>query len=252
MQVDGYEHGVPSWVDNGTTDLDKSVAFYTELFGWDAQDQGEQAGHYHICLLKGLPVAGIGPLMDGSGIPRWTTYVNVTDADDVAARISKEGGTVVMGPMDVMGQGNLVIAIDPAGAAFGAWQPGMHKGALLVNEPGAYTWSHLLSRDLDKATPFYTAVFGWGTEHDTAMNSTVFTVNGRGIAGGMAMPDQAPAAWPSYWEAYFSVADFDAATKLITERGGTINTTMDMPSGGRIASAQDNVGAVFGVAESVS
>jgi uncharacterized protein len=252
MQVDGYENGVPSWVDNGTTDLDKSIAFYTELFGWDAQDQGEQAGHYHICLLKGLPVAGIGPLMDGSGHPRWTTYINVNDADDVAARISKEGGTVVMGPMDVMGQGNLVIAIDPAGAAIGAWQPGMHKGALLVNEPGTYTWSHLLSRDLDKATPFYTAVFGWGTEEDTAMNSTIFTVDGRGIAGGMAMPDEVPAGVPSYWEAYFSVSNFDAATKLITERGGTINVTMEMPSGGRIASALDNVGAAFGVAESVS
>jgi uncharacterized protein len=252
MQVDGYEHGVPSWVDLGTTDLDKSIAFYTELFGWDAQDQGEQMGHYHICLLQGLPVAGIGPLMDESGHARWTTYMDVTDANEIAERITKEGGTVVAGPMDVMGQGHLVIAIDPAGAPFGAWQPGLHKGALIVNEPGAYTWSHLLSRDFERATSFYTSVFGWGTEDDPAMNSKSYTVDGRAVAGGMAMPDEVPAQVPSYWEVYFEVSDLDAASKLITERGGSINMTMDMPQGGRIASALDPVGAAFGIAESNS
>lgn len=251
MQVDGYENGVPSWVDLGTTDLDKSVAFYTELFGWDAQDQGEEAGHYHICLLRGLPVAGIGPLMDGSGHARWTTYVNVTDANDTAERITKEGGTVVMGPMDVMGQGHLVVAFDPAGAAFGAWQPGIHKGALIVNEPGAYTWSHLLSRDLGKAQAFYTSVFGWGTEEDPETNSTSFTVDGRPVAGGMPMPGEVPAAVPSYWEAYFDVTDLDAASKLTTERGGSINMTTEMPTG-RIASLLDPVGAAFGIHEAKS
>ncbi len=249
MQVDGYEHGVPSWVDHGTTDLDKSLAFYTELFGWDAQDQGEQAGHYHICLLRGLPVAGIGPLMDDSGHARWITYVNVNDANDTAERITKEGGTVVMGPMDVMGQGHLVIALDPAGAAFGAWQAGMHKGALVVNEPGAYTWSHLLSRDLGTAKAFYTSVFGWGTEDEA--NSTSFTVDGRPVAGGMPMPDEVPAAVPSYWEAYFDVTDLDVASKLITERGGSINMTTEMPTG-RIASVLDPVGAAFGIHEAKS
>lgn len=252
MQVEGYEHGVPSWVDNSTTDLDKSVAFYTELFGWDAQDQGEQAGHYRICTLKGLPVAGIGPVMDASGHSRWTTYVDVDDAEDIAARISKEGGTVVAGPMDVMGQGHMVIGIDPTGAPFGAWQPGMHKGALLVNEPGAYTWSQLLSRDIDKASAFYTAVFGWGAQHDPSMNSTNYTVNGRAIAGGMAMPNEVPAGIPSYWEVYFVVPDIDVASKLINERGGSINVTMDLPSGGRIASALDPAGAAFGIAQTDS
>jgi uncharacterized protein len=251
MQVDGYENGVPSWVDHGTTDLDKSVAFYTDLFGWDAQDQGEQAGHYHIATLKGLPVAGIGPLMDDSGHSRWTTYINVADASDTAERITKEGGTVVMGPMDVMGQGHMVIALDPAGGAFGVWQPGMHKGALLVNEPGAYTWSQLLSRDFPKAKTFYTSVFGWGTEEQPEAESTTFTVNGMPVCGGRDMPEMVPAEVPSFWEPYFVVPDLDTAIKQITELGGKINMTMDIPQG-RIATAIDSVGAPFGIVETSS
>ena len=33
MEIDSYEHGVPSWVDLGTPDLDGAVAFYGAL-GW--------------------------------------------------------------------------------------------------------------------------------------------------------------------------------------------------------------------------
>ena len=35
-----YEHGVPSWVDIGTHDLNAGVRFYCELFGWQGQDMG--------------------------------------------------------------------------------------------------------------------------------------------------------------------------------------------------------------------
>ncbi|MGA8295673.1 MAG: VOC family protein [Acidimicrobiales bacterium] len=250
MKVDGYEHGVPSWVDHGTSNLDGSVAFYTALFGWDVQDMGEDAGHYHIASLRGLPVAGIGPLMDGSGITRWTTYVNVDDADEVIDKIKKEGGTVVFGPMDVMDQGRMAVAIDPAGAAFGIWQPRVHIGAQLVNEPGAFSWNHLLSHDIEKASAFYSAVFGWGVETDEENNSKNFSVNGRVVCGGMQIGEDMPAGIPSYWEPYFGVESADQAAKKVEDLGGKVNMgPMDMADAGRIASVMDPEGAAFGIWE---
>ena len=41
------------------------------------------------------------------------------------------------------------------------WQPGEHKGAQLVNEPGTWNWSDLNTRDVAGAKAFYAAVFGW-------------------------------------------------------------------------------------------
>jgi len=35
---DGYEHGVPCWVDTWQPDADAAVAFYTQLFGWEAEE----------------------------------------------------------------------------------------------------------------------------------------------------------------------------------------------------------------------
>ena len=41
-----YQPGTPSWVDLASPDLAASAAFYSTLFGWEAQDQGPEAGHY--------------------------------------------------------------------------------------------------------------------------------------------------------------------------------------------------------------
>ena len=72
-----YEPGTPSWVDLASPDLAASAAFYSALFGWEAQDQGPEAGHYHMFEKDGVPVAGAGPIMMEGQPPAWTTYVSV-------------------------------------------------------------------------------------------------------------------------------------------------------------------------------
>ena len=63
--------------------------------------------------------------------------------------------------MDV---GRSAVFADPMGAAFSIWQPRAHKGAGLVDEPGTYSWSELVTTDVPAASRFYETVFGWGTE----------------------------------------------------------------------------------------
>ena len=63
---DGYAPGTPSWVDLTTPDLDAALAFYGGLFGWEFEDAGAEAGHYHQALVRGKRVAGLGPAQPGS------------------------------------------------------------------------------------------------------------------------------------------------------------------------------------------
>jgi uncharacterized protein len=77
----GYEPGTPSWVDLSTTDLDGALRFYGDLFGWDFEDMGEDAGHYHQARLRGKRVAGVGPTQPGAPpMTTWTTYLAGSDA----------------------------------------------------------------------------------------------------------------------------------------------------------------------------
>ena len=136
-----YDPGTPSWVDLTATDLDPALTFYGGLFGWEFEDAGEEAGHYHQALVRGKRVAGLGPAMGGvPPMAYWTTYLSGSDIDAHAAAIKDNGGQVMFDPMDVMGQGKMLIAQDPTGAVFGIWQPLEHKGAQLVNENATLTW----------------------------------------------------------------------------------------------------------------
>jgi predicted enzyme related to lactoylglutathione lyase len=250
MEIESYEHGVPSWVDLGTPDPDRASAFYSELFGWTIEEGPPEAGGYRMCMLRGKPVAGLGPLMNPAAPPSWTTYVTVASADDTAEAVKAAGGQVFMPPMDVLDVGRMAVFADPAGAVFAEWQPGLHKGAGIVNEPNTYCWSELVTTDVAGAKSFYNAVFGWGAEsygEGGPGGYTEWKLGERTLGGMMAKPDTMPAQVPPHWMVYFAVDHTDAKLAKITELGGTkIMGPMDIEPG-RFAVANDPTGAVFSI-----
>ncbi len=131
--------------------------------------------------------------------------------------------------MDVMTAGRMAVFADPVGAAFGVWQPGDHKGAALVNEPGTFSWSELVTTDIPASKAFYGAVFGWGAEtHGEGPGAyTEWQVNGRSIGGMMQKPPQMPAEVPPFWAVYFAVTDTDDALARVTGLGGAVDNPAD-------------------------
>jgi len=247
-EITRYENGVPSWVDIGTHDLSAGVRFYSDLFGWEGQDMGEEAGHYTIVSLAGKQVAAISPAQD-PGPPRWTTYINVDDIDDVTRKAESAGGTVIVPPMDVMAAGRMAIFADTTGAVIAAWQPGEHLGAGLVNEPGTFTWSELHSSDVAKSKAFYSAVFGWGWGGSDEYSEA--QVSGRTMAGLMGRPADMPAEVPDNWLVYFGSTDVDADAKKATDLGATVIAgPADIPGTGRFAVLTDPQGAAFALFQS--
>jgi len=234
-EMTGYDHGVPSWVDMGSPDLQASLSFYTSLFGWEGEDMGEEAGHYTIVSKNGKQVAGIGPAQD-PGPPRWTTYINVEDADAVTKMAESAGGEVVVAPMSVIK--------DTTGAYISVWQPGDHIGAQLVNEPGSFTWCELSTSDLAKSKAFYSEVFGWGWGGSDQYAEA--QVSGRTMAGVMPRRPEMPAEVPDHWLVYFGTGDLDADTAKATGLGASVIVPpMEIPGTGRFSVVQDPQGATF-------
>src|SRR4051812_20547102 len=98
-QRSGYEPGVPCWVDLSSTDVEASVRFYDDVFGWQAEMIDDPAaGGYGQFTYDGEKVAGVGPVM-GEGMPStWNTYIAIDDAAATADRVKNSGGTVVVEP----------------------------------------------------------------------------------------------------------------------------------------------------------
>ena len=163
---DGYIPGVPCWIDTSQPDPDAAGSFYSGLFGWEIEDvmpPGSDA-KYLMARLHGGEVAAISSATEGAaGSPAWNTYVWVESADETAAKVGAAGGTVLVEPFDVFDAGRMAAFADPEGATFSVWQAKDHRGARIVNEPGALNFNGLETRDVAGAAAFYGAVFGWRT-----------------------------------------------------------------------------------------
>ncbi len=250
MEVDKFEHGVPGWVDLGTPDLDAARAFYSALFGWDIPPGPPEAGGYSVGMMRDRATAGFGPSMN-PGPPTWSTYVNVDSADDIAKKVASNGGMTFVEPMDVLDAGRMAVFADPRGAVFSVWQANQMPGAGIVNEPNSYSWSELLTSDVDASKDFYGKIFGWTGESYEGGGAgggyTEWKVGDRSVGGMMPRPPMMPAEVPDHWAVYFSVADINAATAKVKELGGAVHMGPMEVEPGTFAMVADPQGAVFNV-----
>lgn len=255
MRVIEYPHGVPSWVDLSSPDLDASAAFYGGLFGWEcAESEGpvEETGGYRMFLLGGEVVAGLGPVREGVP-PHWMTYVAVENAALVQADVECAGGSTVLEPLQIVDAGTMAMFADSAGGArFAIWQPGRHAGAQVVNAVGALSMNELQTRDFDAAARFYGTVFGWEVERieqDGRLMYGSVKLDGRLIAGLLPIGEGFPAEMPANWLPYFGVADLEDSMAAVGKLGGRAMTEpMQVPSG-RFAAVKDAHGARFALFE---
>jgi uncharacterized protein len=269
-EVDGYQHGVPCWVDTWQPDLEAAVAYYTGLFGWDAEETsppGAERRHFMMSM-RGRRVTGIGspPPVPGH-TPVWGTYVWVDDLDETVARARDAGGQVVLEPFDALDGGRLAVFADPSGGVIAAWQVGENHGAQIVNEPRAWSMSTLHTRDLEAAKGFYAAVFGWAYEEfDPGGGVPIILALVEGYVGGSpwqpvprsnvalmmdakshGIPDEVPA----YWAVDFRIDDLDAALARNAELGGSVVNPPTDAAGFRSAVLGDPQGAVFNLSQRV-
>jgi uncharacterized protein len=261
---DGFEPGVPCWVDTWQPDADAAVGFYTQLLGWEVEDTmpPDTPGKHYMCRLRGRDVAAVAsrPDVAPTTAPAWGTYVWVEGAEETTARVIEAGGSIVMEPFPSLDGGRIAVVADPAGAVLGVWQPGGHKGAQLVNEPGAWSMSQLATSDPEGAKSFYGAVFGWETDTFDMGGGELTMWRVPGYVGGepqqpvsrevvaLMAPDGDPQGVPR-WSADFWVDDADATAAKATELGGRVLVPPFATAVGRTAVIADPQGAALSVSK---
>src|SRR5712692_2482267 len=175
------------WAELATTDGPAAKEFYSELFGWEANDNTIGPDMVYTMLkLGGKDVGALyqkGEMM--KDVPtHWASYISVASADEIAAMAKSLGGTVVKEPFDVFDVGRMAVITDPTGATFCIWQPKKHKGFGVKGEPNSVTWNELLTNDTEKASDFYTKLFGWvAKSHGAPMEYTEFMLDDLAFAG---------------------------------------------------------------------
>lgn len=120
------------WVDLAATDAPRAKEFYGELFGWTARDETVNGGLFTRLRLNGQDVGSLYQLSArhrDQGVPsHWTPYIEVTDVDATARRVSALGGEVLVPPLTFPGHARIALILDSVGAQVGLWQPEKNHG----------------------------------------------------------------------------------------------------------------------------
>jgi uncharacterized protein len=261
---DGYIPGVPCWVDASEPDPEAAVDFYRGLFGWEFEEamppgaegkylvaRGEAASSSIFDIsgeLRSGEVAAIRSISGGAPpVAMWNTYFWVDSADDAAAKVGDAGGAVVVEPFDFLDACRTAVFTDPEGAAFSVWEAKEHKGAELVNDPGAVVFNNLNTRDVEAARSFYGSLFGWQTaeigggaegwtlpgygdwlerEHHPGLRRQMAEAGApegfEDVVGSIVPISDDQADTPAHWSVTFASADADATAAKATELGGKV------------------------------
>ncbi len=250
--VERFPVGAPCWADLWTSDVAGSRAFYSALFGWEAQEPSPEFGGYFMFTRGGAPIAGcMGDMGDLKADDTWKVYLCTADIAGAASAAAALGAEIGSGPDPVADLGQNMVLTDTAGARLGAWQPDTFPGFSAVDESGAPSWFELFTRDYAGALDFYRTVFDWRTavegDSDEFRYSTLRDPDDPDVplAGVMDASAFLPEGVPAHWSIYWDVDDVDASVGKVRDLGGAlVDGPADTPYG-RMATLTDPTGAQF-------
>jgi predicted enzyme related to lactoylglutathione lyase len=113
--------------------------------------------------------------------------------------------------------------------------------------PGVPNWVDLGTADLDDATRFYTALFGWEAEvsGEEYGGYTTYRLDGRAAAGAGPLYGEGQ---PTAWSTYIATDDADETAARVEAAGGKVLVPpFDVMYQGRMAAFLDQAGAPFSV-----
>ena len=249
--------GAPIWFDLMTSDPDKAIDFYHQIFGWEAEPAREEFGGYRNLTLNGKRIAG---LMGSSGEADgpsdvWSMYLRTDDVEATVKTVEAAGGSVMVPPMEVGQEGTMMVAVDAAGGVVGFWKPNQHNGFTEWGVHGAPYWFELASNDYSKSVAFYEEVAG--VRADTVIDNTGVEnpppgpvryaqlffgeLSYAGIMDANGMFGDAP----SFWQIYICVDDVAATVALADKLGGEVVMPGEDTPYGTLAVIKDPLGALI-------
>lgn len=248
------------WLELMTSDRAAAERFYAAVVGWTLSPFGEASDPYTIIEAGGRGVGGIMTIPEQARAhgmtPRWVNYIHSADIDAAIAKLRAGGGKVMMEPSLIPTVGRFAVVSDPQGAMFNLLQP-ESQGEMPPVAPGTIgrvDWHELHTTDWKGALGFYVDQFGWeatdgldmspmGTYQMFAMGPVEGSTECGITVGGMMTDTQAP---QPYWTFYVRVDDIDAASKRVTDNGGSIAFgPQQVPGGDWVINAVDPQGAHF-------
>jgi predicted enzyme related to lactoylglutathione lyase len=228
----------------------EAMEFFGRVLGWT---YFEMPGIGHGMRVGGRDVGGLfdieGPNTPPGMKPVIGVMLKVDNADAACKKVTSLGGTAKPA-FDVMEQGRMAVCFDPNGGEFDVWEPKKMLGTDADSSlHGAPSWFEAMTTDVERATDFYSGLFGWTPEVMPMPGSTytVFKNGGTDVAGMTKITPEMAGLRP-HWTTYFTVKDADEAAREAVALGARLHVALhDIPGIGRFCGITSPQGVMFNV-----
>jgi uncharacterized protein len=236
------------WINMLTPQPEQAREFFGHILGWS---YFEMPGLGHGIRVGGRDIGGLFDI-DGPNTPPGLTpligvMVKVDNADAVCEQVRSLGGTAKPA-FDIMEQGRMAVCTDPNGAQFDVWEPKKMQGTDVDSAlHGAPCWFETLTNDVDRATEFYSGLFGWTPQvmPMPGYDYTTFKLGDAYVAGLMRITPEMGTMRP-HWGTYFTVKDVDETAREAVGLGARLCVPVrDLPGVGRFCGITSPQGVKF-------
>jgi predicted enzyme related to lactoylglutathione lyase len=241
-----YSFGGFVWRELATSEPEKAVAFYSELFGWKIKETDMGGGSKYYLINNGeKQIGGIWPSDPKMKMPTfWGQYVSSENVDDTTKRAAAAGGKVFKEPMDIPNVGRFAIVQDAQGGVTMPFKSVHGDPPAGTPSAGEFCWESLSTSDSKAAIAFYTKVYGWQIK-EFAPGMPYFDANGKQVAS--FMEDK---KIPTHWLSYVAVSKLGESRDRAKRLGAKIlMEEIPVPGIGKFAVIQDTVGATISLFE---
>jgi uncharacterized protein len=238
------------WINMLTPQPAAARGFFGKLLGWTYTekpgmgDRAQVEGH-DVCRLFDLE----SPHNPQGTPPHIGILVKVDSADAICEQVTSLGGEA-RPAFDISDEGRIASCTDPNGARFVVWEPGTFGGTDVdVARHGAPSWFETLTTDVERATKFYAALFGWTPVVNSmpGFEYTTFKLGVQDVAGMMQItPQMGDGKLRPHWGTYFTVTDANATARGAVDLGAELCVPVrDIPGIGRFCGITSPQGVTF-------
>ncbi len=227
-------NGKICYVEIPANNIGESAAFYSKIFGWHVRTRGDGRIAFDdgIGEVSGTWVTGRKPHTE-------TGLVVSIMVDSIAETVGllTANGSKIVNRIAISETEEVVWFTDPAGNILGLYQhPGGGNGKICYIE--------IPAADVNGASAFYHAVFGWPLR-DRGSDSVSFD-DGVGVVSGMWVHNRKPSIEPGLM-IYVMVDDAAAAVEAVSANGGKIAQPIGHDAPEITARFADPFGNVMGI-----
>ena len=217
------QHGKLVWADLYTGDVEASLKFYHDTFGWTVKEFAKEQAKYHLLYDNGQAIAGVLARDSKRNKTDNALWVGSIDTDNVSSRselAAKNNATIILAPHDFSLYGKRSVLADPQGGVIALLELDLiNKNHKKISNK--WDWAQLFSTNTKQAALFYQDTFGYSLEPINAKKDSFFLIQAEMIQASIVkLPETFEQR--DRWVNFIEVNKLNTVLSKATANGATV------------------------------